>query len=129
LFGDVRAITAGLTSMSLVLSCLVSVYTSIVVLAFVVTTFLFLIYERLVTKREKTKNAALKVVSSMFPSSVQEKVLRGVQDGIQRNSDEENLIASFYPATTVLFGTKRCVHMDKEPNILPYVSLLFFLVY
>jgi hypothetical protein len=75
-----------------------------VVLAFLVTTFLFLIYERLVTKREKTKNAALKVVSSMFPSNVQEKILKGAQDGNQRNSDE-NLIASFYPATTVLFGT------------------------
>jgi hypothetical protein len=80
------------------------VYTSIVVLAFIVTTFLFLIYERLVTKREKTKNAALKVVSSMFPSNVQEKILKGAQDGNQRNSNEENLIASFYPAATVLFG-------------------------
>jgi hypothetical protein len=79
-----------------------------VVLAFLVTTFLFLIYERLVTKREKTKNAALKVVSSMFPSNVQEKVLRGAQDGNHRNTDEENLIASFFPATTVLFGTYMC---------------------
>jgi hypothetical protein len=81
-----------------------SVYTSIVVLAFLVTTFLFMIYERLVTQREKTKNAALKVVSSMFPSNVQEKVLKGAHEGNVGKTDQENQIASFYPATTVLFG-------------------------
>ncbi|KAG7352535.1 adenylate/guanylate cyclase [Nitzschia inconspicua] len=80
------------------------VYTSIVVLAFVVTAIFFLVYERLVTKRENTKNAALKVVSSIFPSNVQEKVLKGAADGDAINTERESVIASFYPATTVLFA-------------------------
>ncbi|KAG7352211.1 adenylate/guanylate cyclase [Nitzschia inconspicua] len=80
------------------------VYTSIVVLAFVVTTIFFLVYERLVTKREQTKNAALRVVSSIFPSNVQEKVLRGATDVNTGSTEKENVIASFYPATTVLFA-------------------------
>jgi hypothetical protein len=102
------------------------VYTSVVVIAFLVTTFLFLIYERLVTKREKTKNAALKVVSSMFPSNVQEKVLKGVHDGNQRNSVEENPIASFYPATTVLFGMFRLFRWTRNFTIdqIPHVCIL-----
>jgi hypothetical protein len=108
---------------------LASVYTSIVVLAFLVTTFLFLIYERLVTKREKTKNAALKVVSSMFPSNVHEKILKGAQDRNLGNSDEENLIASFYPATTVLFGMSICPQPVIEPYLRTHISLLFFLIY
>lgn len=82
-----------------------SVYTCIVAMAFLVTTFLFVIYERLVTRRERTKNAALRVISSMFPSAVQERVLKGATDGRGTGSgDQDNLIASFYPATTVLFG-------------------------
>jgi hypothetical protein len=112
-------------------SCLHSVYTSIVVLAFLVTTLLFLIYERLVTRREKTKNAALKVVSSMFPSNVQEKVLRGAQDGIQLNSDEQNLIASFYPATTILFGMytlfsdgRETVRSTRRPDFSSFCFLI-----
>lgn len=81
------------------------VYTAIVASSFLVTTFLFLIYERLVTKREHTKNAALKVISTMFPSAVHEKVLKGMSDGTNGGSNDDDLIASFYPATTVLFGT------------------------
>jgi hypothetical protein len=82
-----------------------------------VTTFLFLIYERLVTKREQTKNAALKVVSSMFPSNVQEQVLRGATDGVGTNTSQENLIASFYPATTVLFGMSSFACVTLQTNI------------
>ena len=75
-------------------------------LAFLVTTILFVIYERLVTRRERTKNAALRVISTMFPSAVQERVLKGAADGRGGGGslDQDNLIASFYPATTVLFG-------------------------
>ncbi|KAG7366318.1 adenylate/guanylate cyclase [Nitzschia inconspicua] len=58
----------------------------------------------LVTKREQTKNAALRVVSSIFPSNVQEKVLRGATDVNTGSTEKENVIASFYPATTVLFA-------------------------
>jgi hypothetical protein len=81
-----------------------SVYTSIVALAFLVTTFFFIIYERLVTRREKTKNAALRVLSTMFPSNVQEKVLKGADGRGNGLGSQQNMIASFYPATTVLFG-------------------------
>ena len=70
-----------------------------------VTSFCFLIYERLVTRREKTKNAALLVVASLFPSVVHDRVLKGVQDGIHGTSKQGNVIASFFPATTILFGT------------------------
>lgn len=79
------------------------VFTAIVALAFFVTTLFFVIYERLVTQREKTKNAALRIVSSLFPSNVQDELLKGAHDkgnGIESG----NLIASFYPATTVLFA-------------------------
>jgi len=81
-----------------------AVYTGIVVLAFAVTTFCFLIYERLVTKREKTKTAALHVVASLFPSDVQDRVLKGVHDGLQGESKEGSMIASFFPNTTVMFA-------------------------
>jgi class 3 adenylate cyclase len=56
-----------------------------------------------VTRRqERTKNAALRVVNSLFPISVQEKVLKGAYDIGQ--PDESNLIASFFPETTVMFA-------------------------
>jgi class 3 adenylate cyclase len=59
------------------------------------------IYDRLVTRRqERTKNAALRVVSSLFPTSVQDKVLKSAYDG----GDQSNLIASFFPETTVMFA-------------------------
>ena len=73
-------------------------------LAFTVTSFCFLIYERLVTKREKTKNAALEVVASLFPSGVQDRVLEGVQEGHHGTPEKGKVIASFFPATTVMFA-------------------------
>ena len=82
-----------------------SVYTGIVALAFAVTSFCFLIYERLVTTRENTKKAALQVVASLFPTEVQDRVLKGANDGIHGTSEQGNVIASFFPSTTVLFGT------------------------
>jgi len=78
--------------------------TLLVGLAFLVTLFCFLFYERLVTKREKTKNAALAVVASLFPSNVQARVLKGVQEGNDGTPDKGNVIASYFPATTILFA-------------------------
>lgn len=64
---------------------------------------LLIVYDRLVTRRqERTKNAALKVVASMFPSSVQERVLKGAYEGGEQ--DQSNIIASFFPETTVMFA-------------------------
>jgi len=80
------------------------VWTSVVAMAFLVTSFCFLIYERLVTKRENTKNAALQVVASLFPKGVQDEVLRGVQEGHHGTPDKGKVIASFFPATTILFA-------------------------
>lgn len=81
-----------------------SIYTSIVALAFAITSFLLVVYDRLVTRRQqRTKNAALKVVASMFPASVQDKVLKGAYEGGQEN-DKSNIIASFFPETTVMFA-------------------------
>lgn len=90
-------------------------FTITVALAFFITTLLFVVYERLVTRRERTKNAALKLISSLFPQGVHDKVLKGAQDsggtsGNKNNSsnvggvDSRNLIASFYPNTTILFA-------------------------
>jgi class 3 adenylate cyclase len=74
-----------------------------VALAFAITSILLIFYDRLVTKRqEKTKNAALRVVDSLFPTAIQEKVLKGATDG--GYSDQSNLIASFFPETTVMFA-------------------------
>ena len=75
------------------------IFIGIVALAFAVTTFCFLLYERLVTRRENTKNAALQIVASLFPAGVQDKVLKGIQD-----DKEGNVIAAFFPDTTILFG-------------------------
>lgn len=85
-------------------SCLLySIYTSIVALAFAITTALLVIYDRLVTRRqERTKNAALRVVNSLFPQAVQEKVLKGAYDG--GHNGESNRIASFFPETSVMFA-------------------------
>jgi class 3 adenylate cyclase len=81
-----------------------SVYTSIVALAFAMTSLLLVVYDRLVTRRqERTKNAALKVVASMFPSSVQDKVLEGAYEG-GKDNQPTNVIASFFPETTVMFA-------------------------
>lgn len=85
-----------------------SIYTSIVVLAFAVTTILFLAYERMVTRRENTKNAALKAISEMFPSAMQDKVLKGYDGNPNGRLKQNNLIASFFPATSVMFG--KCQH-------------------
>lgn len=81
-----------------------AVYTGVIALAFALTSFCFLIYERLVTKREKTKTAALQVVASLFPSEVQDRVLKGVQDGLHGSIKQGSQIASFFPNTTVLFA-------------------------
>jgi class 3 adenylate cyclase len=80
-----------------------SIYTSIVALAFALTSLLLVIYDRMVTRRqERTKNAALRVVASLFPSNVHDKVLRGAYD--DGRDDKTNVIASFFPATTVMFA-------------------------
>lgn len=90
----------------LVLPVPCSVYTTIVALAFAITSLLLFVYDRLVTRRqERTKNAALRVVSSLFPSQVHDKVLRGHYDSTQQKKDDDaNVIASFYPNTTVMFA-------------------------
>lgn len=54
-------------------------------------------------RQERTKNAALRVVSSLFPTTVQDKVLKEAYDGGQ-NDQSKNLIASFFPETTVMFA-------------------------
>jgi class 3 adenylate cyclase len=76
------------------------IYTGIVAIAFIITSLCFVIYERLVTRREKLKTAALQVVASLFPSAVQDQVLKGVNDGIHGGG----VIANFFPSTTVLFA-------------------------
>ena len=63
-----------------------------------------MIYERLVTKRESTKTAALQVVASLFPSGIQDQVLKGVHDGTHGTSNPGGVIATFFPQTTVLFA-------------------------
>jgi hypothetical protein len=75
-----------------------------VALAFAITTILFMTYERMVTRRENTKNAALKAISEMFPSAVQNKVLEGYDRNRSGGNSQSTHIASFFPATTILFG-------------------------
>jgi len=80
-----------------------SIYASIVALAFAITSLLLALYDRLVTRRqERTKNAALRVINTMIPSTMQEKVLKGY-DGRQEGC-QSNIIASFFPETTVIFA-------------------------
>ena len=54
-------------------------------------------------KQEKTKKAALRVVASLFPSQYHKTVLRGHTDEGDKN-DDTNVVASFYPETTVMFA-------------------------
>jgi hypothetical protein len=58
----------------------------------------------MVTRRENTKNAALKAISEMFPSAVQNKVLEGYDKNRTGGHTQSNQIASFFPATTIMFG-------------------------
>ena len=55
-------------------------------------------------KREKTKEAALKVVASLFPKGVQDEVLRGAYVTSRGTPANGNVIASFFPETTIMFA-------------------------
>jgi len=86
------------------ITAMLSIFTCIVALAFFVTSVCFIIYERLVMKREKTKEAALKVVASLFPKGVQDEVLRGAYVTSRGTPANGNVIASFFPETTIMFA-------------------------
>jgi Adenylate and Guanylate cyclase catalytic domain len=104
-----------------------AVYTSVVALSFIVTTVLLLVYDRLVTRRqEKTMASAIrsgKLVASLFPSSVVDRVMQDAQagervgkkksSGAETSTDsKENEqrffktrpIADFFPQCTIIFA-------------------------
>ncbi len=96
------------------------VYTIIVVIAFVVTTVLLLIYDFTVSRRqEKTMRTALRsnaVVSNLFPEAVRDRVLKDVHKEPTKDKKgnteaylaagevNDHPIADFYPAVTILFA-------------------------
>jgi hypothetical protein len=100
-----------------------AVYTFVVVLAFVVTAVLLIIYDRMLSRRqEKTMNSAVitsNLVSSMFPENVRDRIM---EDALQQDdgytsvvNGKENPssvgggfktkpIADFFPESTIMFA-------------------------
>jgi hypothetical protein len=101
-----------------------AVYTSVVVLAFIVTAVLLIIYDRMITRRqEKTMNTAIRtgnLVASMFPENVRDRLLEDAQqdegktsvfDGNRNPSSSAGAggfktrpIADFFPEVTIMFA-------------------------
>jgi len=103
-----------------------AIYTSVVALAFVLTSLLFIIYDVLVSRRQqKTLTSAIRtnqIVSSLFPAGVRERILEEQQkdekgtdkkhwlaeDGLGVDNMEgvyaTRPIADFFPDTTVMFA-------------------------
>jgi hypothetical protein len=99
-----------------------AVYTSVVALAFLVTTALLVVYDRLVTRRqEKTMASAIrsgKLVASLFPSNVVDRVMQdgqSSQDGSKKKgldslSDESE--SGFYKSRPIADFCK-CLRQTK----------------
>jgi hypothetical protein len=97
-----------------------AVYTSVVVLAFIVKAILLIIYDRMITRRqEKTMDTAIRtsnLVSSMFPENVRDRLM---EDALQDEGKKSALdgkgdligggfktrpIADFFPEVTIMFA-------------------------
>lgn len=94
-------------------------YASIVLLSFILTSALIILYDSTVTKRqEKTMRSALMngaLIESLFPASVSERLLEDTHQTTTSNdhSNERNKtglavrtrpIADFFPSTTIMFA-------------------------
>jgi hypothetical protein len=90
-----------------------AVYTSVIVLAFVGTALLLIIYDRMISRRqEKTMNSAIRtnnLISSMFPENVRDRLM---EDALQDEGKEGKAsvyvktrpIADFFPEATIMFA-------------------------
>jgi hypothetical protein len=96
-----------------------ALYTSVVALAFLVTTILLIVYDRLVTRRqEKTMASAIrsgKLVASLFPSNVVDRVMQDAQsqDGSTKKSsycDESE--SGFYKSRPIADFCK-CIRQEE----------------
>jgi hypothetical protein len=99
-----------------------AVYTSVVALAFVVTAFLLIIYDKMITRRQdKTMSSAIRtsnLVSSMFPEAVRDRLMEdalqneGKTSVFDAKSNPSSLgggfktrpIADFFPEVTIMFA-------------------------
>jgi hypothetical protein len=101
-----------------------AIYTSVVVLAFIVTAALLIIYDRMITRRqEKTMNTAIRtgnLVASMFPENVRERLMEdalhddGKTSAFDANGKASSSavaggfktrpIADFFPEVTIMFA-------------------------
>ena len=90
-----------------------AVYTSVVALAFFVTTILLVVYDITVTRRqEQTMRSALRsgaLVDSLFPANVRDRVMEDANTGGEKNKLTGDVggfrtrpIADFFPNTTLM---------------------------
>ena len=110
--------------------------TMTVCLIFVFTGFMFLVYDRLVERRQhvvlKQASKTSAIVSSLFPESVTKRLLadktsnhekkflspnKRLQSFLLSDGDEQKVlqtkpIADLFPFTTVIFGGKKTVSTD-----------------
>jgi class 3 adenylate cyclase len=95
------------------------VYTSIVAMSFVITAVVLILYELMVSRRQKaTLSSAIRtnaIVASLFPANVRDRLMDEAQrpknDGIGNYFGEEgqenakqSQIADFFPDTTIMFA-------------------------
>ena len=95
-----------------------AVYASLMLLIFVLTTLVFLLYDRIVERRQHiVLSTAVKsnaVISSLFPENVRERLMNEAQKqqegtltkniGKNAESVSDKPIADFFPEVTIMFG-------------------------
>jgi hypothetical protein len=99
-----------------------AIYTCVIVLAFVVTAVLLIIYDKMLSRRqEKTMNSAMRtsnLVSSMFPENVRDRLMEDAQQDEGKMSAvgakgtpsslggniKTRPIADFFPESTIMFA-------------------------
>ena len=68
-------------------------YASLVVLCFAVTTVVFILYDCLVQRRQKTVMDSAKktnaIVNSLFPANVRDRILEGIENDMKKNEETD----------------------------------------
>jgi hypothetical protein len=88
-----------------------AVYTCVTALAFILTGFLLIIYDRMIARRqEKTMDSAIRtsnLISSMFPENVRDRLMDDALQDEGRTVDggfKTRPIADFFPEATIMFA-------------------------
>jgi Adenylate and Guanylate cyclase catalytic domain len=107
-----------------------AVYTSIVVMAFVLTSILLIVYDRMVTRRqEKTMVSAIrsgKLVASLFPSTVVDRVMEDAHAG-EGNKKPSMMSETSKQATSIDSGENQVGFFKTRPiaDFFPQCTIIF----